>query len=336
MSREQQKGGQPDGPADLAMPDLAMPETVKPMNALTSEKLPSNDEGWAYEIKFDGYRIISFVQDGQVRLQTRNLLNATDEFPEVAGLGSAVGSHRVILDGEVVAFDAGGRPSFGALQRRGKERPPVVYMVFDLLYLDGRPTMQLPYMERRKLLAELDVASGPSWQVPNYHLGDGALLLETTRAQGLEGLIAKRLDSIYEPGRRSREWLKIKNWGRQEFVIGGWLPGEGGRSGHVGSLLLGYYDGGALRYAGRVGTGFTAAELARLEQRLQPLATETVPFYTEDQPLPPEVRRFGRFVEPVLVAEVAFSEWTHTGTVRQPSYKGLRTDKDPTEVVREA
>jgi bifunctional non-homologous end joining protein LigD len=314
-----------------------MPEAIKPMSAFTVQALPADQEAWAYEVKWDGYRIISFVDRGQVRLQTRSLNDATGDFPEVAAIGPELATHRAIFDGEVVAFDEQGRPSFGALQRRGIARPPVAYMIFDLLYLDGYSTMKLPYVERRQLLDDLKVGAGPAWQIPGYHIGDGPVLLESTRTQGLEGLIAKRPNSSYEPGRRSRSWLKIKNWGRQEFVVGGWMPGEGGRSGHMGSLLLGYYDdNGALRYAGRVGTGFTADELARLDDQLRSISADRPPFDVAAQPLPPEVRRLGRFVEPRLVAEVAFSEWTHTGTIRQPSYKGLRTDKDPTDVVRES
>lgn len=316
--------------------EMPMPESIRPMKATLSAALPDEDRAWAYEVKWDGYRIIAFIRGGEVRLQTRNLLDATADFPEVGQLGVALGKHEVILDGEIVALDESGRPSFGALQRRGRQRPTVVYMVFDLLYLDGYSTITLPFVERRRLLDELAIPTGSAWQVPGYHVGDGAAMLEATRAQGLEGVVAKRLDSPYEPGRRSRRWLKVKNWGRQEFVVGGWMPGEGGRSGRLGSLLLGYHDEeGRLRYAGRVGTGFTVSELARLEALLLPLARETSPFAPEP-PLPGEVRRLAHFVEPRLVAEVDFSEWTHTGTVRQPSYKGLRVDKEPSEVVRES
>jgi bifunctional non-homologous end joining protein LigD len=315
---------------------MPMPESVRPMKAITSAALPDEDEGWAYEVKWDGYRMVAFVGDGRVRLQTRNLLDATGDFPEIGQLGVVLGEHQVILDGEIVALDESGRPSFGALQQRGRQRPQVVYMVFDLLYLDGYSTMALPFVDRRRLLDDLAIPGGPACQVPGYHVGDGVALLEETRAQGLEGLVAKRLDSPYEPGRRSRRWLKVKNWGRQEFVVGGWMPGGGSRAGRLGSLLLGYYDDeGCLRYAGRVGTGFTAAELTRLDGLLRPLVRETSPFGPEP-PLPGEVRRLARFVEPRLVAEVDFSEWTHTGTIRQPSYKGLRVDKEPSEVVREA
>jgi bifunctional non-homologous end joining protein LigD len=313
-----------------------MPKAVSPMKAVLSRALSGDDDRRANEIKWDGYRMITFVRDGRVRLQTRNLLDATADFPEIGVLGDALTGHRVVLDGEIVGLDARGRPSFSALQRRSIKRPTIVYMTFDLLYLDGWSTMKLTYVERRQLLDGLAIAEGPSWQVPTYHVDDGAALLKATRAQRLEGIVSKRLDGIYEEGKRSRSWLKIKNWGGQEFVIAGWMPGEGGRSGHLGSLLLGYYDDdGRLHYSGRVGTGFTVSELAHLDELLRPLARDTSPF-APDPPLPPEVRKYGRFVEPRLVAEVAFSEWTHLGTVRQPSYKGLRHDKDPREVVREA
>src|SRR5579871_3126211 len=240
-----------------------MPSTVQPMKAYVTDHIAADDAERANEIKWDGYRMIGFVAEGRLRLQTRNLLDATAEFPEVAGLGPAIGNHQAILDGEVVGLDDAGRPSFSALQRRGVSRPPVVYMVFDLLHLDGRSTRWLPYVERRELLDQFELGDGAFWRVPAYHVGDGVALLENTRTQGLEGLISKRLDSTYEMGRRSRSWLKIKNWNRQEFVVAGWMPGEGGRAGHVGSLLVGYYDdAGRLWYAGRVGTGFTFRELA--------------------------------------------------------------------------
>ena len=296
---------------------------------------PEPDDEWAYEVKWDGYRIVAFVEGGVVRLQTRNRLDATEDFPTVQGLAAAVGSLDVVFDGEIVALDDDGRPSFGALQQRGHRPTNVLYVIFDVLEVAGTMTFALPYVERRRLLDQLDIGSGAAWQVPAYTVGQGDVMLAATRDAGLEGLVAKRLDSIYEPGKRSRSWLKLKHWGRQEFVVGGWLPGKGLRSGGIGSLLVGYYDdGGALHYAGRVGTGLTDAELARLDALLAPLRRETSPFVTSEE-LPLEVRRLGRFVEPTLVVEVAFSEWTHTGTIRQPSYKGRRTDKAARDVRRE-
>jgi bifunctional non-homologous end joining protein LigD len=209
---------------------------------------------------------------------------------------------------------------------------PVTYLIFDLLYLDGRSLLDLPYAERREQLEALEL-DGPSWQTPSNHRGEGKALLRLTEERGLEGLVAKRLDSRYLPGRRSRAWLKVKHTRSQELVIGGWLPGKGGREGTIGALLVGYHteddEGQRLRYAGRVGSGFTEAELERLAGQLEPLETRKSPF--EGRPPPKQAV----FVEPRLVAEVAFREWTAARTLRAPVYKGLRTDKDPAEVVLE-
>jgi bifunctional non-homologous end joining protein LigD len=314
------------------------------MLATSSDVLPRDDGRWGYEIKWDGVRMIAFVAGGTVRLQGRSLADATDRYSELRGLADVVSSHEVVLDGEVVVLDDEGRPSFGLLQqrinvtgaaaqRRLAREVPAVYMIFDLLYLDGHQTIALPYTERRMLLEELTL-SGSSWQTPSYHVGDGTALLEATRDRGLEGLVAKRLDGVYQPGRRSSAWVKVKNVNRQELVVGGWLSGRGNRAGHVGALLVGYYEGEHLRYAGRVGSGFTERELDRMDALLAPLGRETSPF-TSPPNLPNEVAREGHFVEPVLVAEVAFSEWTHLDTLRAPRYKGLRDDVDPRTVVRE-
>jgi bifunctional non-homologous end joining protein LigD len=315
---------------------MAPRRTIEPMRATVAAARPDPDDAWAYEVKWDGYRIVAFVEDGAVRLQTRNLLDATDDFPSVQGLAAALGPIDVVFDGEIVALDADGRPSFGALQQRGHRPTAVQYVIFDVLEVAGTATFSLPYVERRRLLEQLDLGSGPAWQVPRYTVGDGDAMLAATRAAGLEGLIAKRLDSTYEPGRRSRAWLKLKHWAGQELVVGGWLPGKGVRSGGIGSLLVGHFDdAGELHYAGRVGTGLTDAELGRLAALLAPLARDTSPF-TATAALPVEVRRLGHFVEPEAVVEVAFSEWTHNGTIRQPSYKGLRTDKPARAVRRDA
>jgi bifunctional non-homologous end joining protein LigD len=321
-----------------------MPEQLAPMLASASEALPHDDGRWGYEIKWDGVRMIAFVSGGTVKLQGRRLLDATARYPEIRGIGDVVSSHEVVLDGEVVALDDEGRPDFGLLQRRMNvsegaalrrvvREVPIVYMLFDLLYLDGHLTTDRPYTERRRLLEGLSL-SGASWQTPSYHVGDGAALLDATRARGLEGLVAKRLDSVYRPGRRTASWVKVKNVNRQELVVGGWLPGQGGRAGRLGALLVGYYRDGELRYAGRVGSGFTDQELDRLDALLGPLARSTTPF-SPPPDLPQEVARHGRWVEPTLVAEVAFSEWTHLGTLRAPRYKGMRSDVDPRSVVHE-
>jgi bifunctional non-homologous end joining protein LigD len=219
--------------------------------------------------------------------------------------------------------------SESVVRRRARDNP-VVYVLFDVLYLDGRLLLERPYQERRALLDGLGL-QGPAWQTPAAQVGDGAALLEASARQGLEGLIAKRLDSPYEPGRRSSAWIKVKNTRRQELVIGGWVPGEGRRQERIGALLVGYYDDdGFLHYAGRVGTGFTDRTLADLSARLRPLRRRTSPFAE-----PTKLPRGAVFCEPGLVAEVEFSEWTPAGMLRAPSFKGLREDKEPSEVRRE-
>lgn len=319
------------------------PRDLEPMRATAVDALPPDDERWAYEVKWDGVRALAYLEGGQVRLQSRTLRDVTDSYPELVALAGA--AEGTVIDGEIVAFDETGRPRFERLQqrinvplgpavRRRSSEIPVTYMAFDLLYSDGRSLLALPYLERREALGHLRLPPAVA-QIPRHHVGDGAALLEATARQGLEGLIAKRTDGAYLPGRRTRLWLKKKVFLRQELVVGGWMGGLGGRSGGIGALLVGYHGAGGLRYAGRVGTGFTGAELARLGSLLAPLARETSPF-GPDPPLPPDARRAAHFVEPVLVAEVAFSEWTTGGTLRQPSYKGLRDDVDAAEVVREA
>lgn len=309
---------------------------IAPMKA-TSGDLP-RDEGWAFEVKWDGMRLVAQVDGGAgtLELRTTNDLDATARFTEVAGLAQAIGPHRAVLDGEVVALDEDGRPSFGLLQsrmhvaREGGE-VPVSYVLFDLMHLDGSDTIDLPFRDRHRLLEQL-VEPGPTWQISAVH-EDGSALLDAARRQGLEGVMAKRLESRYEPGKRSRSWIKVKVRRQQEVVVGGWLAGTGGREGQLGSLLVGCYEGGALRYAGRVGTGFKAPELDRLGALLAEREQEDSPF---DPPPPREVLRAGaRFCRPDLVVEVAFAEWTADGRLRHPSYLGQRIDKEPADVVRE-
>ena len=315
-----------------------LPERIEPMKA-TLAKLPSDDERWAYEIKWDGVRAIAYCEPGHVRLESRNLREITGQYPEVGRIREAIGGESVILDGELVAFDGEGRPSFQRLQRRmhvASESEvrrrmgdtPVTYVIFDLLYADGSVLFERPYAERRERLAAFGL-DGEAWQTPAYHPGDGAALLAASKAQGLEGIVAKRLDSPYRPGKRGREWLKVKNHRSQELVVGGWLPGKGRREGELGALLVGYYDDGELKYAGKVGTGFDAGTLRMLRERLGSLETQKSPF-SGRQP-----ERGSIFVEPKLVAEIEFGEWTNAGTLRHPSFKGLRDDKPARDVVRE-
>ncbi|HEX5781156.1 MAG TPA: non-homologous end-joining DNA ligase [Solirubrobacteraceae bacterium] len=313
-----------------------MPARIAPMLARTGT-LPPDDGRWGYEVKWDGVRAIGYAEGGRLKLESRNGNDITPRYPELRELGRALGSREAVLDGEVVAFGPDGKPSFQVLQsrmhvasesaqRRLAAAHPVAYVIFDLLYLDGHSLMEAPYDERRETLLELGL-KGPNWQTPAHRVGDGAALLEATRAQGLEGIIAKRLDCPYTPGRRSPGWLKVKNIRRTEAVIGGWLGGEGGRAGRLGALVVGYHDeSGALRYAGRVGTGFDDRELDRLGRLLADRARDTSPFEGRQPP------KLTRFVEPDLVAAVDYSEWTTANTLRQPSYKGLREDIPPTDV----
>jgi bifunctional non-homologous end joining protein LigD len=311
---------------------------------------PPEGEGWAFEIKWDGVRVLAYVDDG-LQLESRTGEDVTRRYPELEGLGGELGGRRAILDGEVVAYDEDGHPSFQRLQARmGLTSPeairrravdtPATYMAFDVLYLDDGLTVERPYQERRALLEGLEL-DGAAWQTPRYHLGEGEALLAATRERDLEGVVAKRMGSPYRPGRRTPDWVKVRNLRRQELVIGGWMPGEGGRSGRVGSLLVGYYDSTpeeASRlgrpqlfvFAGGVGTGFTHRELDRLTRMLTARSRPDSPFDVGGPK-----RRGARWCEPEVVCEVEFREWTREGTLRAPSYKGLRDDKDPREVVRE-
>ncbi|HEY3238951.1 MAG TPA: non-homologous end-joining DNA ligase, partial [Acidimicrobiia bacterium] len=315
--------------------------------ATLADSLPKDESAYGFEVKWDGIRALAYVSGGRIRLEARSGRDVSHRYPEVRELGRRLGTTQVVLDGEIVALDANGRPSFERLQRRMhvesesairrlRQDVPVAYAIFDVLWLEGHSTMALPYEERRRLLDDLAL-NGPNWQTPPYHRGEGSTLLEATRAGGLEGVVAKRLDSTYEPGVRTRHWLKVKNHCSQEFVIGGWLPGEGARA-RLGALLVGYHDpgdrdgpehGARLVYAGKVGTGFTDAELTRLLRLLEERQRPDSPFDP-----PPRVKG-ARWVEPDLVAEVEFTEWTAAGILRHPSYKGLRDDREPEEVVRE-
>jgi bifunctional non-homologous end joining protein LigD len=279
-----------------------------------------------------------------VHITARSGNDITARYPELHGLGPALAGRDAVLDGEIVTFDDDGVPSFERLQERMHvgdpahvallvPRVPVVYMIFDLVALDGEVITNHPYRERRALLTGLPL-DGPSWQVPPNTIGDGAAMAAFTRERGIEGVVAKRLDSRYEPGRRSPNWRKIKHTRRQEFVIGGWTPGERGRSGDIGALVLGVYERGddgimRLRCCGKVGSGLSEDVRTHLRRALAPLARTTSPFELGLVP------RASRFVEPELVAEVKFAHWTSAEVVRASVFLGLRTDKRATEVQRE-
>ena len=305
----------------------------------TAGTLPKNEDGWAFEIKWDGVRGLTYIENGTFHMESRNLKDFTPRYPEVAPIAEQLDGRDAIVDGEVVAFDEKGRPSFGMLQnrmhlanpvevQRKMVEVPVLYLLFDLLWLDGESLMRLSYRERRAHLDGLGL-TGPSWKVSAMQEEGGAELLAAAHAQGLEGVVAKKLDSTYEPGMRSRSWIKAKLRCEQELVVGGWMPGEGNREGRIGAILVGYYEGDDLRFAGRVGTGFTDKTLASVGSALFASQRDTSPF-ADHVPY-----REARFVEPNLVAQVQFSEWTHLNTLRHPVFKGLRDDKDPKSVVRE-
>lgn len=301
--------------------------------------MPRDQDAWSFEVKWDGVRAIVRSRRDEFELRSRLDNAITAGYPELRGLQDALGDHRAVLDGEIIAFDDDGRPNFQALQERmhvrGREltrlvaRRPVTLMLFDLLWLDGESLTGRSYDERRAALEALQL-DGPHWQTPSAHPGQGDALFAATAEQRLEGIIAKRRDSHYVPGGRSDSWLKVKHQLRQEFVIGGWRPGQGGRRGTLGSLQIGVHDAdGALRYAGGVGTGFDRDTLDRLHARLSRVERKTSPFHGRQPP------RDTRFARPATVVEVRFAGWTDEGSVRQAAFLGVRDDKDPTEVVRE-
>jgi len=320
-----------------------LPGILPPMLARSEPQLPPDDGQWALEMKWDGVRALAYCEGSRVRLVSRTGEDITAAYPELRGLAAAVGRRDALLDGEVVALGESGWPDFEALQNRMHVRAaqvalrlaaeyPVTYLAFDLLHLDGRPVLDLPYRQRRALLEELQLY-GPSWQTPPSFTGVAGVDVQKVSVQhGLEGIVAKRLDSRYEPGKRTGNWRKVKNIRRQEAVIGGWRPGKGNRSGQIGSLLVGVQEDGGLAYAGHVGTGFTDRALRQLTERLAPLRRDTSPFAA---PLPADHARDAVWAEPVLVAEITFTGWTRAGRMRAPSYQGLRADKDPAEVIRE-
>jgi bifunctional non-homologous end joining protein LigD len=331
--------------AAAAAETVGMPDLIRPMLATLGELPPSTeDRRYAYENKWDGVRAVVYVKGDGVRVMTRNDIDVTRTYPELAGIAGSAGGLSLVLDGEIVAFDPDrGGVSFGALQprmhvqnpaqiRRLVEQVPVTYCVFDLLYLDGHRTTELSYRERRELLEGLGLR-GPHWDTPAVVGGGGAEALAASKRLGLEGVVAKRLDAAYEPGRRSRAWIKVKNVTTQEVVIGGWTPGQGRRAGTIGSLLLGIPAEDGLEFVGGVGTGFTQQMLDDLYGRLRPLERKTSPFARE---LPARDRRDAHWVTPRLVGEVTFGEWTRDGRLRHPAWRGLRPDKAPDEVVRES
>ena len=303
-----------------------------PMLATLAEKVPGGAE-WLHEVKWDGYRVIATMRGGDIDLRSRNDKQLNDRFPTVVrALERALRTPDCVLDGEVVAVGQDGRATFSAMQQ-GKEGTTYLYVVFDVLEVEGEPIIDLPLAERRARLREL-----VDWKRGGVQLSeafdDGPALYKAAQEQRFEGVVSKRGDSRYEPGRRSRNWLKVKTQGRQELIVVGYTKGQGRRSGRFGALVLAVNEGGQLRWVGNVGTGFDDAEIDRLLRRLEPLRIETSPL--AEVPKMPRVRRDDVvWVEPKLVAEIRFAEWTHDGRLRAPVYEGLRDDKAVEDVHRE-
>ena len=301
-----------------------LPQTVEPMLAVLTEERFS-DPAWLYERKLDGIRCIAIKGDRDVRLLSRNNLSQNTRFPEIATALEADPATQLVLDGEIVAF-SGGRTSFELLQQRNERNASLVLYAFDLLHLAGHDTTALPLHARRRLLRHAVALRAPLRLTPS-HRRDGERLYAEACRKGWEGLIAKRAEAPYTHG-RSRDWLKFKCTAEQELVIGGYTAPRGSRS-DLGALLLGYFEDGRLRYAGKVGTGFTRATLGDLSARLARLRRDSSPF--ADLVREPHTT----WVEPRLVAQVGFSEWTRDGRLRHPRFLGLRDDKAADEVVRE-
>jgi bifunctional non-homologous end joining protein LigD len=319
-----------------------LPTSIMPMLAVPGA-LPADDEHWAFEIKWDGVRTILFVEGGRVRAQSRNDLDVTAAFPELADVGKFLGMTTCVLDGEVVALGDDGRPSFSRLQHRmhvanqreAKRRSatdPVSFIAFDLLYIDGHAITDETYDQRRERLESLDIAGETFTTTEAFRDVSGRDILDAATANGLEGVVAKRRESPYRPGRRSPDWVKVKSFRTQEIVIGGWTEGRGERDGSLGALLLGIPGEGGLRYVGKVGTGFSERARRELLAELDPLAVKRSPF---ESPLPTREAANAHFVRPSLVGEVAYGEWTPAGRLRHPIWRGLRPDKKPKQVVVE-
>jgi bifunctional non-homologous end joining protein LigD len=319
-----------------------MPRHIRPMLATLVDK-PFSGPEWLFEVKWDGYRALAFLEGGSLRLVSRNQNDLTAQYPELQALSSFVKAKRAVLDGEIVALDEAGRPSFSLMQQRagmthgGRRRSPdravpIVYYVFDLLYLDGDNLMGVDLAERKRLLAGI-LAESPRLRY-SEHFDDGLQLYAAAEKRGLEGMVAKRRSGCYLQG-RSREWLKIKITRRQECVIGGYTDPRGGRQ-HFGSLVLGLYDGrGRLIHVGNAGSGFNQETHAALWRRLQKLESDKKPFAGVV-----EASRRTHWIRPELVAEIKFTEWTHEGQsgavkMRAPVFQGLRFDKPPQDCVFE-
>jgi len=323
-----------------------LPETprfVEPMLA-TAASLPLDEARWSFEVKWDGVRVIARIAEGRLELRSRRGGEVTPRYPELASGAAALGDVDLLLDGEVVALDESGRPSFellqrrmhvtdAAAQRRLSATVPVRFVAFDVLWAGGASLLRLPYRERRLRLVDLG-ATHEGWMTPAASVGAAAPILDFVTGHGLEGVVAKRLDSTYQPGTRSGAWIKQRSNHRQELLVCGWIEGTGQLSGTIGSLVVGYHDGpsGPFRYAGRVGSGLSRREIAVVTRKLVGLERPDPPF---DSGPPGATDGVTGWVEPLLVVEVEFTDWTQSGVLRQPVFLGVRDDRDPSSVVRE-
>src|SRR5690349_17003047 len=321
----------------------AKPRFIEPMKPKLVEHAPTTDD-WVYELKFDGIRALAIKNGRTVQLISRNEKKLNDRFPEIARAVAGFDADECVVDGEVVAMDEDGRSSFQLLQRTeldGKDAPLAFY-VFDLLQLNGRSLINLPLSLRKDALMRIIPASGDVIRFSGALGTDATTLLPEIQRRSLEGLIGKQRDSVYEPGRRSGIWIKLKCVTEQEFVIGGFTPPAGARK-HFGAVLVGYYDKGRLRFAGKVGTGFDGKLLSTLHKRMRAEERTDCPFTDLPskqngewvQGITPSMMRKMHWVNPRLVCQIKFSEWTRDLKLRQPVFVGLREDKDPQEVVRE-
>lgn len=340
MDRPSDATHRPSDGADRPSPPAAgaggAPPRLRPMLAGGST-VPGDASGWLVEPKWDGIRAIVTVHTGRVTISSRNDNDVTAAYPELATPPPALESRSVVLDGEIIAIGSSGHPEFGLLQRRMHVRHPAAALVrevpvnlvlFDLLWDQGELIVDRAQRERRRMLDDLGISAAPWMTSPVLDLAPGEELLATCRELGIEGFVLKRQDAPYLPGRRSDAWIKIKCGHRREFVVGGWMPGQGGRSGEVGSLGLGVreFAGGPLRFIGLAGSGLSGADVSAFRTAIERLGRDESPFAT---PTPNGLR----FLEPVLVAEVSFTEVTRAGTLRHPVLAGFRTDLDPAEVV---
>ncbi len=337
--------GQAHSSPIASLPNLssAKPRFVEPMKAKLLEKPPSTGY-WIYELKFDGIRLIAVKDGGKVLLLSRNQNDLSSRFPEIVRALENLPARECVLDGEVVAVDEEGRSSFQLLQARemNGRKSPIYFYAFDLLQLDGKSLISLSLEARKSVLEKLCAGAGDPIRYSGAIGGDVSRLLIEVKRRGLEGIIGKQHNSVYEPGRRSGAWIKLKCVNEQEFVVGGYTPPQGTRK-HFGAILVGYYENKDLVFAGKIGTGFTTKSLASLHKQFQAEKRADCPFVDLPskqngewmQGITPSIMKKMHWIEPKFVAEIKFAEWTRDGKLRAPVFLGLREDKKPSEVVRE-